>query len=166
MQYSFDCPICKKNQWEHIETYLYSKEDGSNSSQSRIFSVLSRLKLIARILLFAKPRKNIVTCGSLSTYQKLRWKVIFNVWFKDQDEVKVRSLHCAGCGFVCYTPRPDDNDIARKRLGDVSLAGHAGCVNEPLPLRVPGRPAPCLQVHAAADSHVSLADFGAVARQD
>lgn len=49
-------------------------------------------------------------------YVKKRLKVLFEVWFPGKDEVELSSLACENCGFVCYSPRPDETDIDAKYL--------------------------------------------------
>jgi SAM-dependent methyltransferase len=43
-----------------------------------------------------------------------RQRVLFEVWFPDDDQVALALTWCRTCGFVCYTPRPDAVDIERK----------------------------------------------------
>jgi SAM-dependent methyltransferase len=50
----------------------------------------------------------------LSDYEKLRFRVLFDVWFPGQEEVMMSSLLCRGCGFVCYSPRPEEKDLEAK----------------------------------------------------
>jgi SAM-dependent methyltransferase len=111
---TFKCPICKKNHWKPIETYSYSKEDKKKYKYTKYTSALRKFKLIVRALLIAKPRRHIISYRSLSSYQKLRREVIFNVWFKNKTEIELKSIFCTTCGFTCYTPRPEDKDIAEK----------------------------------------------------
>jgi SAM-dependent methyltransferase len=114
MQKTFDCPICKSNTWKPIETYSYLRDDLTKTKHTRYSGLLRKLHIAGRALLFAKPRKKVVHYDALSSYQKLRNRVIFNVWFKQNNEVQLNSIFCGICGFACYTPRPDDVDIAKK----------------------------------------------------
>lgn len=50
----------------------------------------------------------------LTPYVRKRLRVFFEVWFPDRAEVRITSLLCAGCGFVFYTPRPEDVDLDAK----------------------------------------------------
>jgi SAM-dependent methyltransferase len=112
---SFNCPVCKQDKWHVIETYLYSKAD--NTRPYKGSSLLLRTAgFLMRVLVSAKPRSRIVKCDSLTPYQKLRRDVIFNVWFKNKKEVEISSIYCGTCGFTCYTPRPDDDDVAEKYI--------------------------------------------------
>jgi SAM-dependent methyltransferase len=51
---------------------------------------------------------------STSAYVRQRLAVLFEVWFPEMRDVTLSSVLCQQCGFVCYTPRPEDGDIARK----------------------------------------------------
>ncbi|MGD1952802.1 MAG: class I SAM-dependent methyltransferase [Leptolyngbyaceae cyanobacterium] len=114
MKTDFNCPVCNSMQWQNGETFLYAKTDGERP-YSKYASLLRKLKLFWRILIFARPERQTLRCNSLNTYEKLRSKVLFDVWFKDKkDEIELQSLVCHSCGFICYTPRPDDNDISEK----------------------------------------------------
>ena len=49
------------------------------------------------------------------TYAGLRRRVLFNIWFAGlQREIELTVVVCNGCGFVCYSPRPDPEDVAAK----------------------------------------------------
>ncbi|MBN1755829.1 class I SAM-dependent methyltransferase [bacterium] len=50
----------------------------------------------------------------LTDYQKKRYRVMFEVWFPGYRQVELTSLLCSNCGFVNYTPRPEDKDIESK----------------------------------------------------
>lgn len=110
----FSCPVCSGTDWEHIETYAYSRADGKSCGRSKYSTISDKLKTLGRILLCAKPRVDLVRCTSLNAYQKLRRDVLFKVWFPESHELELESIYCAACGFACYTPRPDDNAIAAK----------------------------------------------------
>lgn len=108
----FSCPVCSGTDWAHIETYAYARTDGAASPPSKYSAITAKLKMLARILLCAKPRTDLVRCPSLNAYQKLRRDVMFKVWFAESQELELESIYCATCGFACYTPRPEDGDIA------------------------------------------------------
>lgn len=114
MEKIFNCPICKSNSWKSIETYFYLRDDLKKTKYTRFSSLLRKLYIAGRALLFAKPRNKVIHYDVLSPYHKLRREVLFNVWFKQNDEVQLDSISCGVCGFVCYSPRPDDVDIANK----------------------------------------------------
>lgn len=48
---------------------------------------------------------------TLPEYERLRWEVLFDCWFDGADCVELRSVCCKHCGFMTYTPRPDESDI-------------------------------------------------------
>jgi SAM-dependent methyltransferase len=41
-------------------------------------------------------------------------KVMFDVWFPEEEHITLNSLKCNNCGFMSYSPRPDENDIKAK----------------------------------------------------
>lgn len=110
----FSCPVCNATDWAHIETYAYSRADGKSCPRSKYSAIPDKLKALGRILLWAKPRAHLVRCTSLNAYQKLRRDVLFKVWFAESQELELKSIYCATCGFACYTPRPEGSDIAAK----------------------------------------------------
>ena len=111
---NFECPICKHNHWEPIEKYSYSTEDGKNHSCTKWTFIRRKISNVGRALFVAKPKRHIVIYRHLNDYQKLRRGVLFNVWFPKKKEVNLTSIFCKTCGFVCYTPRPEDKDISNK----------------------------------------------------
>jgi SAM-dependent methyltransferase len=50
----------------------------------------------------------------LSEYVRLRYRVLFEVWFPKAQEVQLAWRLCQHCGFVAYAPRPDAGDIQAK----------------------------------------------------
>lgn len=110
----FSCPVCNGTDWTHMETYAYSRADGKSCARSKYATLADKLKALGRILLCATPRAGLVRCTSLNAYQKLRRDVLFKVWFPESHELELESIYCAACGFACYTPRPEDDDIAAK----------------------------------------------------
>lgn len=65
--------------------------------------------------------------AKVSPYARKRLEVLFQVWFAASSEVTLTSMLCRRCGFVCYTPRPEETDINRKY---VFLAEDASTQNE------------------------------------
>lgn len=55
-----------------------------------------------------------VETSRLSPYTRKRLEVLFKVWFPDASAVTLSSVLCEKCGFICYTPRPDEHDLNRK----------------------------------------------------
>jgi hypothetical protein len=44
----------------------------------------------------------------------LQYSVLFDVWFPSQTEVTLLSISCQRCGFIAYSPRPDEEDMVAK----------------------------------------------------
>lgn len=61
-----------------------------------------------------------------SEYLAKRIKVMFDVWFSGEHEVLLEVLLCKGCGFVCYTPRPEVVDVDAKYGAFASLGRDYG----------------------------------------
>lgn len=116
METLFECPICKYSTWKLIEKYTYLRDDLTTTKQTRYSTLFRKLTIVGRALFLARPRKRVAHYNSLSKYQKLRREVIFKVWFEHEREVSINSIYCATCGFTCYSPRPNDYDIARKYM--------------------------------------------------
>lgn len=62
--------------------------------------------------------------GQLNDYERARYRVLFEVWFPDQETVTLTSRCCENCGFVAYTPRPTKEDIEAKYRFLAKLGGH------------------------------------------
>ncbi|MGC2048960.1 MAG: class I SAM-dependent methyltransferase [Gallionella sp.] len=52
--------------------------------------------------------------GRMSPNVNKRLVVLFKVWFPGKESVTLTSVVCEGCGFVCFTPRPSEDDINAK----------------------------------------------------
>lgn len=50
----------------------------------------------------------------VSPYVSKRLEVLFRVWHPGASEVTLTSVLCENCGFICYTPRPEEDDISQK----------------------------------------------------
>jgi len=85
MRDKFQCPICKANQWKIVGTHLYFANEHQNGGK------------------FYNDQ-----------YVRIRRRVLFEVWFPNFSHVELRSCYCKQCGFMCYHPRPDVNDICAK----------------------------------------------------
>lgn len=113
MQEEAKCLVCNSSHWKDIEGYRYTKSD-IESKFLKKKSALYLLNKLNQLLIKRKPRKGIVEAYKLNKYQLKRWKVIFEVWFPNANEVKLTSKYCNNCGFATYFPRPTDKDIANK----------------------------------------------------
>lgn len=114
MKDHFACPVCGSDKWESIERYLYLREDLATTKYTKFSALFRKLSIVGRALVHARPRRTLIHNNVLSPYNRLRREVLFHVWFKEQDEVQLESVFCSKCGFGCYKPRPEDEDIARK----------------------------------------------------
>jgi len=47
-------------------------------------------------------------------YNAVRHEVLFALWFPGDATVRLESILCMRCGFLCYRPRPEKADIDRK----------------------------------------------------
>ncbi|NQX90103.1 MAG: class I SAM-dependent methyltransferase [Halioglobus sp.] len=47
-------------------------------------------------------------------YSRVRHQVLFDLWFQGSSHVELESILCRSCGFLCYRPRPETEDIDRK----------------------------------------------------
>lgn len=65
-----------------------------------------------------------------ASYLRRQYTVLFQAWFPGSDSVSITSVLCRRCGFVCFVPRPSEDDVARKyRL--VEELGQHSRVSEP-----------------------------------
>jgi SAM-dependent methyltransferase len=49
-----------------------------------------------------------------NSYDAIRQDVLFDLWFAGAEEIRLQSIGCTRCGFFCYSPRPDEQDLAQK----------------------------------------------------
>lgn len=65
-----------------------------------------------------------------SDYLALRWRVLFELWLPNHDQVRLSTIMCRDCGFMTYTPRPSTTDIEAKyrflQRAEGSLGTHHG----------------------------------------
>jgi hypothetical protein len=52
---------------------------------------------------------------------RLRYRVLLDVWFPSQPEVTLQGISCVRCGFIAYSPRPDEEDMVAKYRSQGSL---------------------------------------------
>ncbi len=124
------CPVCGGDRRVREETFLYSRTDSMRRGRLPLASARHRLGTVGRILLLARPRRRLVTRRRLSPYQLLRRRVLFEVWFPAQDTVTLTAARCVDCGFVAYSPRPTDDEVAAKyaflKEHEPDVGGQAG----------------------------------------
>ena len=96
MENSFNCPCCQSNDWCTVQQCHYKNQPNESIENNYHKYILS-----------------------------LRHQVLFNVWFPNQSKVVLTAIYCKICGFMCYSPRPNQKDleakyqyiIARKNIG-------------------------------------------------
>ncbi|MCX6704861.1 MAG: hypothetical protein NT162_00785, partial [Candidatus Woesebacteria bacterium] len=64
--------------------------------------------------IYASPKPKRIREKLLNSYERLRREVLFRVWFPGELEIAITSQYCLNCGFMAYSPRPDEKDIAEK----------------------------------------------------
>ena len=114
MENLIECEICGNSEWKLIETYKYEKNQISLKEFSFFKKTLKYLKLIKRIFITAQPRNYIINSSGRNKYQLSRLWVLFDVWFKDVEQVVIKSKYCSNCGFALFTPRPSKMDVEAK----------------------------------------------------
>lgn len=114
MRYSFECPLCRSDTWEFVESFTYFHSDATTYASGRYLGLVRTLGTLGRVLVIARPPRTSTHSAALSKYERLRRQVIFDVWFRNKDSVQLDAVHCTTCGFLCYRPRPDNDDIAKK----------------------------------------------------
>lgn len=87
METNFECPVCCSNELEPIKQHQYE----SNYFYNPIGLNNQAFKFVA-----------------------LRRHILCYLWFKDQQDIQLTSVLCNDCGFVCYSPRPTENDLFEK----------------------------------------------------
>ncbi|MDP2984390.1 MAG: class I SAM-dependent methyltransferase [Candidatus Latescibacter sp.] len=113
----YPCPLCKFRDWKPVQRYIYKAADHSPNSlfrNDRIISLVHYLTGFARSFIYASPKPKRIRERLLNSYERLRREVLFRVWFPDKQEIAITSQYCLNCGFMAYSPRPDENDISEK----------------------------------------------------
>ncbi len=127
---TFVCPVCGNGDWSPVETFVYARTDRLGGRILPLILLGRKVKTAARTLLFARPRRKPVTCRSLSDYQFLRRKVLFDVWFPAEDSVTLTSVCCTACSFMAYSPRPSEPEVSAKyaylKRVEPDVGGQAG----------------------------------------
>lgn len=57
-----------------------------------------------------------ITCKSQEQqiYWQLRRRVLYRLWLPSEEQPRLTSLCCRRCGFMCYSPRPEETDLGAK----------------------------------------------------
>ena len=87
MVHNFACPICATKDWCVGRTHTYSRESSREMA--------------------AKRHVN-------SPYLDLRRQVLLELWLSSELYPQLTSVCCRKCGFMCYSPRPDETDLDAK----------------------------------------------------
>ena len=111
---TFACPACGSQEWSPVETFIYRRTDRLGGRTFPVAVLWRRMKRTAYILSLARPRRRPVTSRSVGRYHYVRRMVLFDVWFQGADMVTLTSVCCRECGFMAYSPRPTDQDVAAK----------------------------------------------------
>ena len=114
---NYSCPLCKSNNWKSVQNYIFKTQHYSSFSlpyQDKCIHRLHRLRSFFYALLYAAPKPKNISVKILTTYERLRRKVLFEIWFPDKHEVIMTSQYCTHCGFMTYTPRPTETDLRAK----------------------------------------------------
>ena len=114
MEKILKCEICDGSEWKIIENYEYSKDEIFSIKKNLKYNFFYYFRLISRILILSRPRNYIVKGYSRNKYQLSRFEVLFNVWNKNLNKIKLTSVYCKKCGFCTYSPRPTKLDIEAK----------------------------------------------------
>jgi len=113
-----------------VETFVYARTDHLGGRALPLTLFWRRVKTAGRTLLLARPRRRPVACRSVSSYQFLRRKVLFEVWFPTAETTTLTSVHCTACGFMAYSPRPTEQEVSAKyaylKQVEPDVGGQAG----------------------------------------
>jgi len=94
------CPVCGARDWERVHNYHYRRPG------------------------------NAVVTSPFGEYVRLRHRVLFEIWFPEEEEVFLTSVLCRRCGFMGYTPRPTAADIDAKyrflQTTEMDIGGQKG----------------------------------------
>lgn len=106
----FYCPVCSASDWRPVEHFRFFR--ASEGKWRR--SVTKLLRLIEVFFLNGPSRRSLRGEVSPNKTSMAKSEVFFDIWFKDADTVAISSIYCLHCGFACFSPRPDTQDIDAK----------------------------------------------------
>ncbi len=116
MKTEFPCPACESDQWQPVQAFHYERHDHAANGHTRLARRRARLSELWQIFRKNAPAPAEVHFPTLNDYEKLRRRVLFEIWFRDRERITIKSQICQRCGFIAYAPRPTDNDIRDKYL--------------------------------------------------
>ncbi len=114
---NYSCPLCKFKNWSPVQKYIYNVRDHLSFSSLHKDKYISRLTLLRSLfytLIYAAPKPKNISVRTLTSYERLRRKVLFDIWFPGKEQVILTSQYCMNCGFMAYTPRPTEKDLEAK----------------------------------------------------
>ena len=114
---NYSCPLCKLNNWLPVQRYIYNVRDHLSFSsliKDKYVSRLNHLCSLFYTLIYATPKPENISVKTLTSYERLRRKVLFDIWFPNREQVTLTSQYCMDCGFMAYTPRPTEADLKAK----------------------------------------------------
>lgn len=112
MQRDFDCPICSSRDWQDVQRYHYHCRDHVEPSAGG--RLLRRLGDLWPLLVHNAPVSPPGSQRSLNPYERLRRRVLFEVWQPEREEITLTVRLCTHCGFAAYSPRPTAADLRAK----------------------------------------------------
>ncbi len=104
MEISFNCPCCHNNNWCKVKEHHFKDQSKKAENNSNYYS----------------------------NYLDIRRQILFNVWFPGKKEITLTSIYCNVCGFMCYSPRPNQQDLEAK-YKYLNEKGSIGTLSEPTP---------------------------------
>lgn len=116
MKTEFPCPVCSSEEWRDVQTFQYLRADHQSAELSRRERIAARLRELSDIFLANAPVPKTVHFTALNGYERMRRRVLFEVWFSGQEKLQLTTRICNACGFMAYADRPDDDDIREKYL--------------------------------------------------
>ncbi|WP_242919834.1 class I SAM-dependent methyltransferase [Pontibacter liquoris] len=63
---------------------------------------------------FHYRQQDALATNSLPSFSSLRRQILFTLWFPNTPDVALTAIYCNNCGFMCYTPRPTNEDLQAK----------------------------------------------------
>src|SRR5258706_12505257 len=106
MEMSFNCPCCQANKWCTFKKYYYENQTNKNLENTR--------------------------SNYIANFLNIRKRILFDVWFPNQKKVILTSIYCKICGFMCYSPRPTEDDMKAK-YQYLSNRGNIGVLSNQTP---------------------------------
>ncbi|MFC1538664.1 class I SAM-dependent methyltransferase [Candidatus Latescibacterota bacterium] len=113
----YSCPVCGSDSWKSVQKYIYHAKDRpvfSFSYRDKCINFFNRIRHLFNVLLFSAPLPKTVSINRITDYEFLRRQVLFDIWFPAEKTITLTSCYCTQCGFMAYSPRPNENDLEKK----------------------------------------------------